>query len=75
MAKDDIASLKSFVDARVKEAFQLDKQYNESTGLYQYEIDELIISYLAPAEELPTETVKELNPLEINRIIKLLNKI
>lgn len=75
MVKDNPKSLKQFVDARVREAMLLNKQYNETTSLYQTEINELINAYLAPAEDLPTDTVKELSPVEINRILKLLNKM
>jgi len=75
MVKDDPTSLKQFVDARVKEAMLLNKQYNETTSLYQTEINELINAYLAPAEDLPEETVEELSSVEINRIIQLLNKM
>jgi len=74
MVKDNPTSLKQFVDARVREAMQLNKHYNETTSLYQTEINELINAYLAPAEDLPEESVKELSPVEINRILKLLNK-
>ena len=75
MVKDNPSSLKQFVDARVKEAMLLNKQYNETTGLYQTEINELINAYLAPAEDLTDGSVKELSPVEINRILKLLNKM
>lgn len=75
MVKDNPKSLKQFVDARVSEAMILNKQYKETTSLYQTEINELINSYLAPAEDLPEETVKELSPVEINRILKLLSKM
>lgn len=74
LAKDNTSSLKQFVDARVREAMLLNKKYNETTSLYQTEINELLFAYLAPAEDLPEETAKELCPVEINRILKLLNK-
>ncbi|MBP1593604.1 MAG: hypothetical protein H6Q12_622 [Bacteroidetes bacterium] len=34
MVKDNPKSLKQFVDARVREAMLLNKQYNETTSLY-----------------------------------------
>ena len=72
LEKDDLSSLKETVQRQVEMALSLAKQYKEVNGLDKWEIQELINDYLAPAEELPTETVNEISEMGIDRIMKKL---
>ena len=72
MVKDDLEYLKQFVETKVKEAIKIRNRYIENRDLLQEEIDELVNGYLSPAEDLPDETLEELSPLEIERILDLL---
>lgn len=71
--KDDLSFLKGVVHHKVEMAISLAKRYKEVNGLDEWDIRELINDYLAPAEELPTETVNELSEMEIDRIMKKLD--
>jgi hypothetical protein len=44
--------------------------YYTFIGLEYWQQQEIINNYLAPAEELPTETQKELAEVTINRILR-----
>jgi hypothetical protein len=68
--KDDLSFLKDSVQQKVVIAISLAKHYKEVNGLNDMEIRELIHDYLAPAEELPTETVNEISEMGIKRIMK-----
>lgn len=72
LVKDDLSFLRGVVQRKVEMALSLTKRYKEVNGLADWEIRELINDYLAPAEELPTETVNEISEMEIDRIMKKL---
>lgn len=67
--KNDLNLLKEIINQKVQRALEMDKYY-ASIDLDYWQQQEMINNYLAPPEEIPTETQKELSELTIIKILK-----
>lgn len=67
--KHDLNSIKEIIDHKAERALEMSKYYS-SIGFDHWEQQEMINNYLAPPEELPYETQRELSEVTINRILK-----
>ena len=73
--QDHQAELKKEIGRKVEMAQYLRTRYQEKTEFNEIEINEMLMNYLAPADELPTETVDEVPMHEVSTMMKVMKLI